>query len=125
MNHDEYMRRSRYRQHYGNGWSGTFIVWVMRGPGGTEYQIGERCVPPDGRVHDVIARIGPIAYEEGQGLERFREQIAEDVKYEEREEEARVEHERIQRMIQREVEARMPKPPEADVSAETVDGRHG
>jgi len=106
--------RSKYHNYGIGGWRGMFVVWVLRSGCGTEYIAGEDAVPPPERMGDVIARIGPIAYEEGQGLERFKQWIAEDVKVAEQEYLKKHEREQMLETVRREVEARMPKPPEPE-----------
>lgn len=100
-----------------------FMVWVLRGPNGTEYIVGEDAVPPPERIGEVIARIGPIAYEEGQGLERYKDRIAEDVETVSREREKEGERQQMLAIVRREVEARMPPPPAE--SPETQPGDAG
>lgn len=104
---------------YDVGWTGHFIVWVLRGDRGTEYIIGERAAPPVERMDQVIARIGPIAYEEGQGLERFKERISEDVETASTERDKQRERRSLMDEVRREIEARIPKPPEPEAPSES------
>lgn len=96
--------------HLNTGWTGKFIVWVLRSPNGTEYVIGDEAVPDFKRRGDVIARIGPIAWEEGQGLEPFKERLAQDAELARKDADAERQREDLKRVIQREIESRMPAP---------------
>lgn len=92
-------------------YSRTIVVWVLTNRNGhTEYFAGENAVPPIGRAHDVVARLGPFAYEEG--LAPFREQIEELAKEEQDQERKRQEEESLMARVRREIESKMPPPAE-------------
>lgn len=86
----------------------TIVVWVLNSPHGTEYVAGDRAVPPIGRAADIVARIGPIAYEDGQGLEPFKEQIDALAKDDAERARERIQSEGLKDMIRREIASRMP-----------------
>jgi hypothetical protein len=120
------MYKDPYRHYPNHGWSGTLTVWVLRTGRGTEYVVGENASPKPEQLRHVIARIGPIAYEEGQGIEKFQEQYGAAMKVHEELEAERQHEAHFKKLVEREVEARLPKPaPEPDSEASDGGGENG
>lgn len=109
--------------------TGVFVVWVLvkyDGDDGFEYLVRD----PHEDLHDeqvqwVVARLGPFAFEEGTGLEQFKEQHAEQLERFHKHELERKAAARIERLVQAAVSKRLPPDPDVQIDVEVVPDDEG
>lgn len=88
---------------------GLVYVWVLGTPDGKKYVTGNGYdnLPKPEELRYVIARVGPIAYEEGQGLDRVSEFLGVGVEQHRVQEEERRKNERLNRTVDDLVERKL------------------